>query len=56
MATVGPEPHPQADDLDLSSFDSIPLFMRSLPNDEGEENAALAALQSLAHEGTPDGR
>ncbi|KAJ3922705.1 40S ribosomal protein S7 [Lentinula edodes] len=45
-----------SDDLQakLDSFDSIPLFMRSLPDDHPVENSTLAALQSLAHEGTPD--
>jgi len=30
------------------------LFMKSLPN-EDTDDALVAALQSLAHEGTPDG-
>ncbi|KAH7868991.1 40S ribosomal protein S7 [Lentinula edodes] len=51
----GPQPL-TSDDLQakLDSFDSIPLFMRSLPDDHPVENSTLAALQSLAHEGTPD--
>jgi len=36
----------------LASFDSVPLFMKSLPDDE--EDPTLAALQSLIYEGTPD--
>lgn len=38
----------------LQEFDSVPLFMRSLP-DEGVDDTAITALQSLVHEGTPDG-
>lgn len=41
-------------DAVLAEFDNIPLFMKSLPEDDSE-NVALSALQSLAHEGTPDG-
>ncbi|CAA7259472.1 unnamed protein product [Cyclocybe aegerita] len=55
MATVaGPElkPRPTEDSV-LASFDSIPLFMKSLPEEDGED-ATLAALQSLIYEGTPD--
>ena len=39
----------------LSSMDNVPLFMKSLPEDDSE-NAMIAALQDLAYEGTPDGR
>lgn len=38
----------------LTAFDSVPLFMKTLPG-EDTEDAVLAALQDLAHEGTPDG-
>lgn len=38
----------------LAAFDSVPLFMKTLPG-EDTEDAVLAALQDLAHEGTPDG-
>ena len=38
----------------LASFDLVPLFMKSLPEETGEDSA-LAALQSLVHDGTPDG-
>jgi small subunit ribosomal protein S7e len=41
-------------DEKLAGFDDIPLFMKSLPEDDSE-NTALSALQTLAHEGTPDG-
>ncbi|RDB20499.1 Tetratricopeptide repeat protein 4 [Hypsizygus marmoreus] len=40
-------------DKKLAAFDSVPLFMKSLPT-EDTEDVTLAALQSLAHEGTPD--
>lgn len=36
----------------LAAFDSVPLFMKSLPD---EEDPAVSALQSLIYEGTPDG-
>ncbi|GLB33421.1 putative tpr repeat protein [Lyophyllum shimeji] len=51
---TGPYP-PSKEDLDakLAAFDTVPLFMKSLPSDDTEDTA-LAALQSLAHEGTPD--
>lgn len=57
MATDIPLPQPASIDEHLSSFDSIPLFMRSLPSETttGEGATALDALQSLIHEGTPDG-
>jgi len=50
-------PQPLSDDAvakKLAEFDSIPLFMKSLPSEESDD-VALAALQSLVHEGTPDG-
>ncbi|KAA1465977.1 TPR-like protein [Dentipellis sp. KUC8613] len=46
---------PQAPDADAKlekAFNTIPLFMQSLPEDD--DNDAIAALQSLAYEGTPD--
>ncbi|KAJ3569356.1 hypothetical protein NP233_g5103 [Leucocoprinus birnbaumii] len=50
----GPKPAPERDSADfLAGFDDVPLFMKSLP-DEDTENTALSALQSLAYEGTPD--
>jgi hypothetical protein len=51
MATC---PQPPSLDEHLASFESHPLFMSSLPNDT-TDNAALSALQSLVHDGTPDG-
>ncbi|KAF9076545.1 hypothetical protein BDP27DRAFT_1284388 [Rhodocollybia butyracea] len=52
---AGPQPL-SSDDLQakLDSFDSIPLFMKTLPDEDPADNVSLAALQSLAHEGTPD--
>ncbi|KAF8913728.1 40S ribosomal protein S7 [Gymnopilus junonius] len=41
---------PSEDEI-LAAFDSIPLFMKSLPD---EEDPAVSALQSLIYEGTPD--
>jgi small subunit ribosomal protein S7e len=52
---VGPQPLPKPTlEEKLAAFDSIPLFMKSLPDDP--DDPMIAALQSLAHEGTPDGR
>jgi hypothetical protein len=52
MSKIGPEP--LSYDERLAQFDSVPLFMKSLP--EGDtDDPALAALQALIHEGTPDG-
>ena len=48
-------PQPPSFDEHLASLESLPLFMSSLPDDP-TDNVALSALQSLAHEGTPDGR
>jgi hypothetical protein len=39
----------------LKEMDSVPLFMKSLPDDPDQPNDALEALQALVHEGTPDG-
>ncbi|KAJ7499257.1 hypothetical protein FB451DRAFT_1161780 [Mycena latifolia] len=51
---IGPQP-PSKLSLEqrLAEFDSVPLFMKSLP-DEDADDPMIAALQSLAHEGTPD--
>ena len=52
---IGPQPmSSQEIEYKLAAFDSVPLFMKSLPA-EDTDNAVVAALQSLAHEGTPDG-
>ena len=47
-------PQPPSFNEQLASFESLPLFMSSLPDDPAD-NAALSALQSLVHDGTPDG-
>lgn len=54
---AGPQPL-TSDELQekLEAFDSIPLFMKSLPDEDPADNASLAALQSLVYEGTPDGQ
>lgn len=50
------KPAPIDENATLDDFDSIPLFMKSLPPaSEAENNVALAALQDLVYEGTPDG-
>jgi hypothetical protein len=54
MAAVAPLPQPASIDEALASLDSVPLFMKSLPQDD-TENEAVSALQSLAFDGTPDG-
>jgi hypothetical protein len=53
---VGPQPLPKLSlEQRLAAFDSVPLFMKSLP-EEDTDDPMIAALQSLAYEGTPDGR
>ncbi|KAH8118482.1 hypothetical protein DFH11DRAFT_1502486 [Phellopilus nigrolimitatus] len=48
-------PQPASNIEKLKEFDSVPLFMRSLPNpDEHVDDTAINALQSLVHDGTPD--
>jgi hypothetical protein len=59
MAAPITGPRPLSDEdvkKKLAELESTPLFMKSLPSEEETDNVALAALQSLAHEGTPDGR
>ncbi|KAJ8481730.1 hypothetical protein ONZ51_g5828 [Trametes cubensis] len=48
-----PLPQPLPVDEKLAAFDSVPLFMKSLPEDAADD-VAISALQSLAYEGTPD--
>lgn len=50
-----PQPADISVDEKLAAFDSVPLFMKSLPEDY-DNDPAISALQSLAHEGTPDGK
>ncbi|EPQ59635.1 TPR-like protein [Gloeophyllum trabeum ATCC 11539] len=54
-AIAGPRPL-QQDDIDrkIKEFDSVPLFMKSLPESEDAAAPSLDALQSLIYEGTPD--
>lgn len=47
-------PQPASVEDTLAAFDSVPLFMKSLPQGDTDDTV-LSALQSLAHEGTPDG-
>jgi len=52
---AGPVPKPSKTEEEvLAALDSIPLFMKSLP-EEDNEDPTLSALQSLIYEGTPDG-
>jgi len=48
-------PQPPSFNEQLASLGSLPLFMSSLPDDPAD-NVALSALQSLVHDGTPDGQ
>ena len=52
-STPAPKARPTEDEA-LAAFESIPLFMKSLPEDD-IQNPTLSALQSLIYEGTPDG-
>jgi hypothetical protein len=51
-APFAPEPPPI--DEKWAALGQLPLLMQSLPDDPSD-NVALSALQSLIHEGTPDG-
>ncbi|KZT71606.1 hypothetical protein DAEQUDRAFT_665966, partial [Daedalea quercina L-15889] len=48
-----PLPQPAPVEEKMAAFDSVPLFMKSLPED-ALGDPTVAALQSLAYEGTPD--
>jgi small subunit ribosomal protein S7e len=48
-------PQPPAIEDKLAALDSVPLFMKSLPTEDADDTV-ISALQSLAYEGTPDGR
>ncbi|KAF9820967.1 hypothetical protein IEO21_00944 [Rhodonia placenta] len=48
-----PLPQPIPAEERLATFDSVPLFMKSLPED-AVDDPIVGALQSLAFEGTPD--
>lgn len=57
MAATFPQP-PQngmTPEEKLAELESLPLFMKSLPEDPSDD-PIISALQNLAHEGTPDGR
>lgn len=55
IMTLGPVPKSRpTDDEALAAFESVPLFMKTLP-EEDIQDPTLSALQSLIHEGTPDG-
>lgn len=49
-----PQPAELSYEEKLAGFDETPLFMKTLPEDIFE-NPAVSALQSLVHDGTPDG-
>ncbi|KAJ7759008.1 hypothetical protein DFH07DRAFT_772340 [Mycena maculata] len=52
--SIGPQPPLQLTlEQRLAEFDSVPLFMKSLPEEETDD-PMIAALQSLAYEGSPD--
>ena len=53
-STHVPLPQPAPTEEKMAAFDSVPLFMKSLPED-ALDDPTVAALQSLAHDGTPDG-
>lgn len=53
VVAAGPFPEAPSFEDKLAAFDSIPLFMKSLPEGDSE-NAAISALQDLAYDGTPD--
>jgi len=56
MAFIGPEEAPESDfDEKMAAMEKLPLFTKSLGG-EDTDNVAMQALQSLAYEGTPDGR
>jgi len=44
----------RTEDDALAAFESVPLFMKSLPEGDNQDST-LSALQSLIYEGTPDG-
>lgn len=47
-------PQPAVIDDKLKAFDSVPLFMKSLPSDDVDDTM-VNAIQSLIYEGPPDG-
>ena len=57
MAATFPQPlqNEKSPEEKLAELESLPLFMKSLPEDASED-PVISALQSLVHEGTPDGK
>lgn len=57
MAATFPQPlqNEKSPEEKLAELESLPLFMKSLPEDASDD-PVISALQSLAHEGTPDGK
>ena len=53
-STSQSHPQPPSVHEKLQELDQVPLLMKSLP-DGHTDNHILSALQSLAHDGTPDG-
>lgn len=51
---IVPQPQPASIHDTLAAFDSVPLFMKSLPADD-KDDSMIGALQSLVYDGTPDG-
>ena len=49
-----PQPDETSIEEKLAEWDSVPLFMKSLPEDAMDQ-PTMSALQSLIYEGTPDG-
>ena len=49
-----PKSRPTEDEV-LAALESVPLFMKSLPDDDIQNDPTLSALQSLIYEGTSDG-
>lgn len=56
MAATFPQPlqNKMSPEEKLAELESLPLFMKSLPEDTSDD-PLIGALQSLVHEGTPDG-
>ena len=57
MAATFPEPpqNEKSPEEKLAELESLPLFMKSLPEDPSDD-PVIGALQNLAYEGTPDGK
>lgn len=54
-SSSAPLPQPASlDDEKLKEFDNVPLFMKTIPGDDGDD-IMINAIQSLIHEGSPDG-